>query len=108
MTGRIGRLRHRLVLESVERTPDGGGGATKTWIEEATVWADLRPLGGSESVVADHLSGRLSHEIVIRYRDGVTPAMRFRQDTRIFKISAVLDLEERHAFLRCLCTEENL
>lgn len=105
---RIGALRHRLVLERLERAADGGGGAAETWLTEAALWAAIRPLGGHERMAADKVAGRLSHEITIRFRTGVTPEMRFRADTRIFHIDAVMDVRERRAWLRCLCTEDDL
>jgi hypothetical protein len=41
----------------------------------AELSAVLRPIGGGESVEADRIAGRVTHEIVLRYRDGVAPSM---------------------------------
>ena len=101
-------LRHRLTLEEAQRVSDGGGGFTETWVEVAIVSAGLRPSGGSESVDSGRLAGRVSHEIVLRYRAGVTPAMRFRMGTRVFHILAAIDEGERQRWLRCLCEERDL
>ena len=49
----IGRLRHRLTLESASRTPDGGGGASETWSTVTEVWAEITPTSGAEAVDAD-------------------------------------------------------
>jgi SPP1 family predicted phage head-tail adaptor len=46
--------------------------------------------------------------VVLRYRQGVVPAMRFRKATRIFHILAVIDVEERRRWLKCLCEERDL
>ena len=43
----IGRLRHRLTLETASRTPDGGGGAVETWTAVAQVWGRIVPTGGT-------------------------------------------------------------
>ena len=67
----IGRLRHRLTLEEATRTPDGGGGASEAWATVATVWASITPNGGAETVDADALTGRISHEIVFRSGPGL-------------------------------------
>ena len=104
----IGRLRHRLALEAVSRSPDGGGGASETWTTVTIVWAEITPTGGTESVDADALTGRISHEIVFRYRPDVAPAMRLRGASRIFEIAAVIDVDERRRWLRCLCVERDL
>ena len=105
---RIGALRHRLVLESAARVPDGGGGATRTWTTLAELWAAIDPIKGTESVVAEAVAGRVLFSIHIRYRTDVTPAMRFRLGTRIFEILAVLDADDRRRFLKCLVVERGL
>lgn len=104
----IGRLRHRLTLESVSRTPDGGGGASESWTTVATVWAEITPTGGAEAMDADALTGRISHQIVFRYRSNVAPAMRLRSGSRTFEITAVIDIDERRRWLKCLCVERDL
>ena len=104
----IGALRHRLMLETPVRAGDGGGGAVVTWSPIAEVWAQITPMTGKETVVAEAIAGRVSHEIVIRYRVGVVPAMRLRWGGRIFEILAVLVEEERGRVIRCHCREELL
>lgn len=105
---RVSDLRHRVVLEEAQRVSDGAGGFTETWVAVATVFAALRPVGGSEAVEAGRLAGRVSHEVTLRYRAGVTPAMRFRQGARVFHILAAIDEGERKHWLRCLCEERDL
>lgn len=105
---RIGALRHRLTLESPTRVSDGGGGALRTWAVVADIWAAIDPHRGTETVVAEAIAGRVASMIHIRYRSGVTPDMRFRQDTRIFEILAVFDAGDRRRFLACLVQERSL
>lgn len=107
MTG-PSELRHRLTLEEVQRVADGAGGFTTSWAGVADLWAALTPTGGSEGVEAGRLAGKRAYEIVLRYRDGVRPAMRFRMGARIFEILTVTDVGERHRWLRCLCEERDL
>lgn len=78
------------------------------WVQEGTLWAEITPVSGSERIQGDRRTGQVSQEITMRYRPCLTADMRFRHNTRIFRIGAVLDIGERHAFLRCLCTEEDL
>lgn len=101
----IGEMRYRLALEAPLETPDGGGGASRTWSLLAEVWGAIRPVTGTERFEADGLSGRVSHEIWIRHRTGVTPDMRLRLGARVFEIRAVIDVNERRRFLRCLAEE---
>lgn len=102
----IGALRHRLQLQTPVRSADGAGGAVVVWTNVAEVWADIRPSAGTETVIAEAIAGRVSHEIIIRHRADVTPAMRFRLAARCFEILASLDIDERRRHLRCLCREE--
>ncbi len=108
MTARTGMLRHRIILESAAVTPDGGGGESLVWQPVATLWAAIRPLSGRERFSAGEFSAQVSHEIILRYRAGVLPAMRFRKGSRIFEIRAVMDENERRRRLRVLCEEQAL
>lgn len=103
----IAALRDRVTLEQPSRTADGGGGATVTWETVAELWAFVRPISGTERLRADQVAGRITHEVWIRHRPGVTPAMRLRSGTRIFEIAAVLEGERRNR-LKCLCEERFL
>jgi SPP1 family predicted phage head-tail adaptor len=100
----IGSLRERLTLEQPVRTPDGGGGASVAWEAVAELWAHVRPLAGEERLDHDQVSARLTHAVWIRHRAGVSPAMRFRQGSRIYEIVAVLQ-PGRRTHLKCLCEE---
>lgn len=103
-----GRLCRRLTLEAPLLSPDGGGGSALAWTAVADVWADVRPSGGGERFAADRLAGEVSHEIVLRWRPDVHPAMRFVAGARTFEIRAVLDAGERRRWLRCLVVERKL
>ena len=103
----IGALRELLTLESPNRAGDGGGGASLTWETVTELWAAVRPIGGEERLRADQLAGRITHEVWIRHRSNVTPAMRFRKDSRILDIVAVLGVARRN-HLKCLCEERRL
>lgn len=106
MTG-PGELRHRLTLEERQQTADGAGGFTTSWVSVADLWAKLTPAGGAEGVEAGRLAGKSAFEIVIRYRPGVGPAMRFRFGTRVFEILSAANVGERNHWLRCLCEERD-
>jgi len=100
-------MRERFVLEQPVRAADGGGGASVTWETVTELWAHVRPITGDERLRHDHLSGRVTHQVWIRYRAGVSPAMRLRQGSRIYEIVAILEAERR-ARLECLCEERSL
>jgi SPP1 family predicted phage head-tail adaptor len=103
---RIGALRHRVTIETETRLPDGGGGALVAWTPVADLWAAVVPISGTEPVVAEASVGRITHAVTLRWRADLTPAMRVRLVGRILSLVAVLDVDERRRFLRCLCREE--
>jgi SPP1 family predicted phage head-tail adaptor len=103
----IGSLRDRLTLEQPVRAADGGGGASVTWESVADLWAHVRPISGDERLAHDQIAGRLTHQVWVRHRTGVVPAMRFRDGARIYEIVAVLD-SPRRTHLKCLCEERSL
>ncbi|MHA1523456.1 MAG: phage head closure protein [Alphaproteobacteria bacterium] len=104
---RIGPMRLRLSLQAPQRVSDGGGGATVTWVEEATVWGLLRPLSGRERGFGSGRMSIVTHDITIRHRDGVLPEKRLVNGTRVFKILAVLD-DARGDKIVCHCAQEVL
>jgi len=107
----IGAMRDRLTLEAASRADDGGGGATVTWVTVADLWGSVRPITGDERLRADAVTGQVTHQVWIRFRDDVVPAMRFRTGARILDIVAVLDplsRSGRRDRLQCLCEERHL
>ena len=116
MSGRntSSRLRHRLVLQQEVRTPDESGGFTREWQDVAALWAEVIPLGGSESrqnmaskefFMAGQLQAQVSHRVLLRYRDGVTTAMRLVFGERVFNIRSVISPHEGREQLELLVQE---
>ncbi len=101
----MGRLRYRVPLQQPVDTDDGAGGTTQTWSDVVTLWARIEPLDAGERVDAERIEAAIDHRVTIRWRAGVTHAMRFSFGTRVFAIRGLTDREERHRFLDCLCEE---
>ena len=102
---RIGELRHRVTLERPVDLADGAGGASRTWAKVEDLWAAITPASASERLAAEALESTATHRIRIRHRAGVTSAMRFVLGTRILRIEAVTDPDQRGRWLDCLCRE---
>lgn len=105
---RIGDLNRRVKIERAVRADDGGGGASISWELEAEVWAAIWPRSADEVFVLERVAGRASHDIWIRYRAGIKPEMRVRHGARIFDILGVIDVEDRHQWLRCPSQQRDL
>ena len=105
---KIGDLRHRIEIQQIARTSDGGGGAVIAWTPLGEVWAAIWPRNASESFDLGRNAGRATHDIWIRFRNDVRPEMRFRFGTRTFDIRGVIDVEDRGAWLKCVVEERDL
>lgn len=102
---RAGKLRHQVILQTMSRSSDGGGGASLTWADTETIWADINALSGEERYAAQKDTPVLSHEIIIRYRT-INPQQRIKFGSRLFDIEAVKNKDERNAMLTLECVEQ--
>ncbi|WP_436640006.1 phage head closure protein [Microbaculum sp. FT89] len=101
----LGRLRSRVTLQAPVDADDGAGGTTRSWQDVATLWARVEPLRASERVEAERIEAAVDIRVTIRWRPDVGPAMRLSFGTRVFEIRGLIDREERHRYLDCLCEE---
>lgn len=99
------RLRHRVTLQTPLTSPDGGGGTSIVWSDWASVWAAIEPLAGEERLAAGQIESAITHRVTIRYRAGVTAAMRVAFGARRLAVRAVIAPEERRERLVLLCEE---
>jgi SPP1 family predicted phage head-tail adaptor len=109
---RAGLLNRRLHLQNVVMTADAiEGVSSEAWTDIDLVWGHISPITGREEFMAGQTQERITHQVTIRWRSDVTPKMRFRyQETsagilRIFLIHTMLDLDEGHRQLDCMCEE---
>lgn len=100
-----GLLRHKVEIQEMIRISDGGGGYEATWQTVAKVWANIKPLSGNETMAAMQLEDRITHDIVIRYRGGVTAAQRIKYGDRLFNIRSVINVEERNVWMQLRAEE---
>lgn len=109
------RLRHLVTLQQEVQIADGAGGTSKSWTDVASLWAEIIPIGGTgsmlsrtsgkEVMVGDQVQSEISHKITLRYRDGVTSAMRIVYESRFFNIRSVANPAERNQQLELLVQE---
>ncbi len=72
-----GRLKHLVVIETPVRAQDVTTGVlTTTWAPLATVHASIEPLSAKDFIAAQMVKSKVDTRIVIRYRAGLTTAMR--------------------------------
>lgn len=100
-----GQLRKRLTIQQRSAAQDSYGQPLTTWTDVATVWGAVEPLSGRELMAAEAVQAEVTHQVVIRYRPGISAKMRIAYGARLFDIQNVLDENERHRILTLLCLE---
>lgn len=100
-------MRTRLAYQLPTETIDADGTTIKAWVDQFELWARVRQVEGSETVVNQQVIAQVKHQVTVRYRPDFNPAGRFvvRPDGRILNIEAVLDDETRRAELAVACVE---
>jgi len=101
----IGARARRFVLELPLEQPDGFGGVIRTYAPGPQLWGAIEMLSGTERVRADRPEQSLTHRITLRYREGVTGAMRLTSGLRRFAIRAASDPDGSKRDLVCLVEE---
>lgn len=102
-----GKLRSRVTIQYPDPAQDATNDPVVAWVDLATVWADIRPVGGQERLQrqADQVVAQVDQRVRIRYRDDVTVQMRVEFGTRFFDIEGVSDPDGRRRELRLDCRE---
>ena len=102
---RAGRLRHKVVIEQPTEAQGASGATTKTWSTFATTKASITPMTGSEGMAAKERQATVTHEIKIRWMDGIKTTMRVFYDSRYFYIKSSLIMNERGREINLICLE---
>lgn len=102
---RAGDLVRQIVIQRRSASKDSFGQESTAWVDVVVTRASIEPLSGYELVAAQAQFAETSHRIEIRYRPGITAAMRAVYQTRVFNILAVMDDFTAHKKLVLLCSE---
>lgn len=110
---RAPRLNRKLVLEEAQRLPDGAGGFNLTWAAKGTLWASIDPGSGRERAGESVTVSSVGYRITVRGAPQGAPSrpkpeQRFRDGTRLLRITAVTEDDAGGHYLTCFATEEVL
>jgi SPP1 family predicted phage head-tail adaptor len=98
-----GQFKHRVLIQSLQPGQDKIGQPTTTWATFKTLGADIRTLGGLESIKADAQAATTKASIRVRYRTDITADMRVVHGSTVYEIKAVLPDEQRRDHLDLSC-----
>ena len=96
-----GQLKNKVTIQAKTDTVDAIGQPINTWVDVATVWADIRYLSGLESIKSDADVSIAKVSIRVRYRADIKPSMRVVCEGVIYHIKAVLPYGKVYIDLAC-------
>ncbi len=105
-----GKLNRRITIQRRSATLDDYGQESAGWTDIATVWADVRPIGGREKMRSMAVESTLTHTVLVRYRTDLLPAVsadawRIVYGTRILQITASMDQDDARKYIIFDCIE---
>ena len=101
-----GRFRRELTLSRLVPVPDGAGGYTESWTDEATLFAALEPVAERSVRAGQQALEHVTHRVTMRFRAGVEAGMRFTAGARTFDIVTVHDPDESGRYLVATVRED--
>lgn len=105
---RAGKLRHEVELYTLAQTSDGGGGRTEAYSLLATVFASIERFEETEEMNAGMQQNVTTHQIKIRYCDGLSVSDQVRFGSRRFEIIAIDDIDQRNYAQELMCVERSI
>ena len=100
-----GGLRHRITIQERVSGTDGRGFQTESWQDICTVWAAAENLRGREFFAAAAVQAEHTVKFTIRYREGITPAMRIVFNDKTYNITGIDHGQYRQQYLEIRATE---
>ena len=105
MAASNGAMRQLIVIQSVSRTADGGGGYTNTWNTAQSVYAHVEQSSGTEPYLQGQLTEKGMWRFTMRYTAGITTADRISWNSTTYNIRSVINEDERNKFLVIIAEE---
>lgn len=104
----VGKMSHRIAIQSPAQVSDGAGGYTEEWATVATVWASIEPNNSRERFISMQTETHTTHVIMCRYNPVITTAKRALFGSRVFDIVEVLNIEEANRLIKMRAVEGTL
>lgn len=105
---RTGALRQRVTFQREEFISDGMGNEFPDFVDDFTVWADIRPVRGSQRLQLDAVNQEVTHEVTVRHRADVSyQGRRMKYNGRFFNVHFVYSEGEEDAYDYLMAAEIN-
>lgn len=101
-----GQLRQRVSVMKETLVSDGQGGQFPEWSEDFKIWANIKPVSGSQRLHLGAIDSTVSHIIETRYRDDTLTDRKLQYKGRDFNIHYYLNEDEENAYTEMAAEEE--
>lgn len=105
---RSGKLDKQIILQSPSGTRDAIGERVTTWVDVATVWAEISPLSVRDLLAAGQTQSEVTHRVRVRYEStiaAIDASWRVLFGVRVFVITGVRNINESNREFELLCSE---
>ena len=100
-----GQLNRRMRLEERSVSVSSAQHQSATFTARGTVWASIEPLTGREFFESQTMKNDVTHRIIVRYRQEITPRHRLVMGARTFAIVSATNPGEVGMDHVCMCKE---
>jgi len=101
---KAGQLDQRVTVERFTSTQDELGQPIESWAPLFTCWAAVEPLTGREYLAAAAMVSAIEARIRLRYRPGITSAMRVIHGQDVYSIQSVIQIKSGKLELHLMVT----
>lgn len=112
---RISRLQQRITVQRRSSTLDAYGQEINSWTNIGIVWAEVKPIGGSEKMRDNAMivESQLTHKVTVRFSALFLPsieadAWRILFGARVLNITSSMNVDEESKLIIFDCTEGSL
>ena len=104
---KLGQLRCEAIVQTPVETPDQYNQPVPDWDDAGTpVPCEIRTANGRDLTNADQLKVSLTHVVTMWYQPDIDKTRRLIVEGRVFNITYIDDVDNRHIQHRVYCVEE--
>ena len=104
----VGKLRNKITIQNTDLSGDTFGGYSTARSTYITAFAQIKPKSARQ-IFSDTTGERIQNpqefEFTLRYRSGITTAMRILFGSRTFNIKSIENDNEYDKFIKIIATE---
>lgn len=101
----IGKLKNLITFEGLSQAKDSSGGMVDSWVQIASVWAQIKNLSGNERTLtaSGGQSTEARTEFTIRYLQNINTKHRIAYNGMVYNIKHINDWNEEHSMMIITC-----